>query len=133
MAWSSRDLRIADGRPLYWAAPRTTIASTAWLSSRLPTSQIRYAVQPATRTAPAITARTRRPRAPGTRSGVGSEWETLFSAARNRAGCGSRRQNVAGPSATVALLVLQAGPAPAGIVSPDACGRRREAGHGFTL
>src|SRR6185503_13387798 len=122
MAWSSRDLRIADGRPLYWAAPRTTIASTAWRSSRLPTSQIRYAVQPATRTAPAITARTRRPRAPLTRPGVGSK--SRLAGVRNRVGPGSRRQNGAGPSATVALLVLLAGSAPARIVAPDAGARR---------
>ena len=31
-------MRIADGRPLYWAAPRTTIASAGRRSSWLPTS-----------------------------------------------------------------------------------------------
>src|SRR5438093_2941343 len=89
-----------DGRPLYWAAPSTTIASTACRSSRLPTSQIRYDAQPATRTAPTMAARTIRPTARITLRGD--------------------------ESAAVTLLVLQARATPAGIVPPDPGSRRRE-------
>ena len=40
-AWSSRAAKIGDGRPSYWAAPMTTMASAGRCSSRWPCAQIR--------------------------------------------------------------------------------------------
>ena len=37
-AWSSRAAKTGDGRPSYWAAPMTTIASAGRCSSRSPWS-----------------------------------------------------------------------------------------------
>src|SRR2546422_47066 len=47
-----RAFRMDDGRPSYWAAPRTTIASTERRSSWWPTSQIRYEARPPETTGP---------------------------------------------------------------------------------
>src|SRR5436190_16421171 len=104
---------MADGRPLYCAAPSTTIASAWPASSRLPTSQIRNVIQPDAIKVPAIP----------TSASVAIRRITGVDLARRDAG----QQ----PSAAVALLVLLAGPAPTGVVPPDPGTARREAGLGL--
>src|SRR5690349_18424489 len=99
---------MGDGTPLYWAAPSTTIASAGRPLSWLPWSQIRHVVYARTSSNPARPAIPTRARSLSTRSP-----DPDVSPCR--------------PSATVTLLVLQAGPAVARVVAPDPRAARREA------
>src|SRR6476659_657732 len=109
-----RAAKIGDGRPSYWAAPMTTIASAGRWSSTWPCAQMRYVAYEPTRTTPTNPRSTRRPRSRTTDRRL-----TMSPSDACRA-----------MSATVALLVLRARPAPARVVAPDPRSARSEAGLG---
>ena len=99
-ACSSRASNTGDGRPSYWAAPSTTIASAGRCSSRSPCCQIRTDGERADE---------RRPPRPATMI--------------------RRTRSLAAPGASgpVTLLVLLARAAPARVVAADPRAGRREA------
>ena len=112
-AWSSLARNSGDGRPSYWAAPSTTMASAGRRSSRSPWAQTRNVAYPATSTM------ARQARSP-----------TFSRSRRSDRGFNvDGRTSVAAPgSAPVTLLVLRAGTAPARIVAPDPCAAGGEPG-----